>query len=139
MVHISWVGEHLYGALKPGWPAWKNKTALQHGSCTEWGNVTGCLVPKSLAGIHIDGYDHFVTDSIVFSSQTGVLAEGAALLLQGIHVWNGIPAWNGTGIWLRGSHYQGNTRTRLDGCYLDFNDLVQVHKRSPNNIGMIET
>ena len=50
-------------------------------SCKEWGNVTGCLMPKSIAGIHIDGYDHFVSDSIVFSSQTGLLAEGAALLV----------------------------------------------------------
>ena len=93
-------------------------------SCKEWGNVTGCLMPKSIAGIHIDGYDHFVSDSIVFSSQTGLLAEGAALLVQGVHVWNGIPAWNGTGIWLRPGGHSGNTRTRLIGCYLDFNDLV---------------
>ena len=73
MVHRSWVGEHLYvraasvmhlhlhfrerhcpqGDRKPGWPAWANKSAGVHGSCTEWGNVTGCRVPRSLAGIHI--------------------------------------------------------------------------------------
>jgi hypothetical protein len=37
MIHRSWVGEHLYGDRKPGWPAWENKSAGVHGSCTEWG------------------------------------------------------------------------------------------------------
>ena len=63
MVHESWLGEYLYSS------------PLSHLS-----NLTA-------TGITVAGNDHFVTNTIVFSSKIGVGVYGAANLLTGVHTW----------------------------------------------------
>ena len=44
------------------------------------------MVPEATA-ISIHSNDHYVTDSIVFSSLTGLDVAGAANMIDGLHVW----------------------------------------------------
>ena len=65
MVHETWIGEWMYDS--------PNK---ENG-------------PKSTAiGISITGNDHYVRDTIVFSSHTGLSITGAANIVTGLHTWN---------------------------------------------------
>ena len=44
--------------------------------------------PFSSQGISIEGNDHYVSNTIVFSARVGVLLTGAANILNGVHTWN---------------------------------------------------
>jgi hypothetical protein len=44
--------------------------------------------PRLVQGIAIEGNDHYVTNSIVFSALIGVKLTGAANILNGVHTWN---------------------------------------------------
>ena len=94
MIHETWLGEYLYS------------NPLSHQP-----NLTA-------TAINIAGNDHFVTNTIVFSSQVGVAVNGAANLLTGVHTWNNAETLGGIGILV--NSYQ----TRIVSCYLDYNSLV---------------
>jgi hypothetical protein len=75
-------------------------------------------LPKAIA-IQINGNDHFIRDTIVFSSKIGLEVNGAADYISGVHVWfpsnqalrfveQGVMAFHIT---------EGNNR--FDGCYID--------------------
>jgi len=100
MIHESWLGEYLYSD-----PRSHNKKYLR------------------ATGIQIFGNDHFITDTIVFSSLIGVEVAGAANLLTGVHTWNLPEIEGGIGILIDAPGY---TQNRLIGCYLDYNDIVAV-------------
>jgi hypothetical protein len=63
MIHETWLGEYRYSDPK-----------------SHLANLTA-------TGISIDGNDHFVTNTIVFSAKIGVGVYGAANLLTGVHTW----------------------------------------------------
>lgn len=94
LLHEAWFGRLYYDA--------KNKT----------GNL------GSSVAIELNGNDHVVSDVIIFAAQTGVTVNGGANLIEGVHCWNDGSLKGGHGIVVTASS------TRLDGCYLDFTDLV---------------
>lgn len=98
MVHESWFGEFFWGSSQK-----ENATALNNS-----------------VGVLINGNDHFVEDTICFSSTIGVLLTGAANLLQGVHTWNDATAHGGRGI------VSTAQQNRFIGVYLDFTDLTLV-------------
>lgn len=73
--------------------------------------------PPNATAIQINGNDHYIVNSIVFSSKVGLEVNGAADKVSGVHVW--FP-------WNHALHYpetmafhvtsEGN---RFDGCYID--------------------
>lgn len=69
-------------------------------------------------GIMINGNDHYVSNTIVFSSRVGVAITGAADILNGVHTWNCATGNGGIGI------LNQSWQTRFEGCYLDYNDLI---------------
>lgn len=80
-------------------------------------------------GINIMGNDNVVTDVVIFSASIGVMVQGQANTLTGIHCYNKATALGGTGIYVRAP---GLTQTRIVNCYLDFTgivaeDPVQLH------------
>lgn len=94
MLHEAWFGRVYYDA--------KNKTS----------NL------GSSVAIELNGNDHIVSDVIIFAAQTGVTVNGGANLVEGVHCWNDGSLNGGHGIVVTASS------TRLDGCYLDYTDLV---------------
>lgn len=73
---------------------------------------------NNATGIAINGNDHYVSNTIVFSALVGVSLSGAANILQGVHTWNCATGNGGIGILNRMS------QNRFQGCYLDYTDLV---------------
>lgn len=98
MVHESWFGEFYWGD-----PRKENMTLLADSS-----------------SILIDGNDHFVLDTISFSSTVGVMLNGAANLLQGVHTWNCATGHGGRGVVTTAS------QNRFEGIYMDFTDFTAV-------------
>lgn len=79
-------------------------------------------------GINIVGNDNAVTDVVVFSAAIGVLIQGQANVLTGVHCYNKATSLGGVGIYLKSP---GFTQNRILNCYLDFtgvamDDPVQV-------------
>eukprot|EP01084_Bolivina_argentea_P051220 94208_1 len=92
MISNSWFGEFLYSSTQ-------YKTA-------------------KATGIQLFGNDHYVTNTIIFSSKIGVHITNPANILTGVHTWNLNSGDGGTGILVSA------TQTRLLACYYDGNDLV---------------
>lgn len=69
-------------------------------------------------GVAVDGNDHFLTNVIVFSAQTGVRLGGSANLVTNVHTWNDATGDGGVGI------YNAASQNRFVGVYLDFTDLI---------------
>lgn len=69
-------------------------------------------------GILINGNDHYVTNTIVYSAKVGVWITGAADILNGVHTWNQNTGDGGIGI------LNQMSQNRFEGCYLDYNDMV---------------
>jgi hypothetical protein len=101
MIHESWLGEYLYSD-----PRSHNRQYL------------------NAAGIILNGNDHYIDNTIVFSALIGVVVTGAANLLTGVHTWNLGEALGGIGILIDSPGY---TQNRLIGCYLDYNDIVAIN------------
>jgi len=95
MIHETWIGEFLYSDKRK-----ENGTA------------------STAIGILINGNDHYVTNTIIFSSHVGVQLTGAANMITGVHTWNLALSNSGTGIAVMAS------QNRFDGIYLDFNDII---------------
>ncbi len=95
MIHETWIGEFIYSDKRK-----ENGTA------------------STAVGVLINGNDHVVADTIVFSSHVGVRVNGNADLLSAVHTWNLAEGNGGIGIEVLGS------QNRFDGVYLDWNNLV---------------
>lgn len=91
LLHESWLGEYMYTGS----------------------NWTSCDVNVA-TGVLMNGNDHYMTNSIVFAGAAGVVINGAANILNGVHTWN-CPSSVG----IRVTEWQN----RLVGCYLDYVDL----------------
>jgi len=100
MIHETWLGEFLYSDTRSHDQRYLAASAIQ-----------------------IYGNDHYVTNTIVFSSKIGIDMTGAANLLSGVHTWNLDNQHGGIGILINAPGY---TQNRLVGCYLDYNDIVAV-------------
>eukprot|EP00249_Psilotum_nudum_P004831 c18319_g3_i2 orf=363-1985(+) len=71
--------------------------------------------------INLSGNDNAVTDVVIFSAAVGIVVNGQANILTGVHCYNKATSFGGVGI-----HVQlpGNSQTRIIGCYLDFTGIV---------------
>eukprot|EP01063_Lacrimia_lanifica_P012907 TRINITY_DN1959_c1_g1_i4.p1 TRINITY_DN1959_c1_g1~~TRINITY_DN1959_c1_g1_i4.p1 ORF type:complete len:471 (+),score=87.65 TRINITY_DN1959_c1_g1_i4:73-1485(+) len=67
--------------------------------------------------IAINGNDHYVTHTIVFSSRVGMLVRGAANNIRGVHVW--FPLNHATAFPDTKAFYVTAGGNRFDGCYID--------------------
>ncbi|KAJ9693209.1 hypothetical protein PVL29_012096 [Vitis rotundifolia] len=83
-------------------------------------------------GINIIGNDNAVTDVVVFSAAIGVLIEGQANVLTGVHCYNKATSLGGIGIYLKSP---GFTQNRILNCYLDFTGVVMD---DPSLKGIVE-
>ena len=94
-------------------------------------NQSKGLVPRATA-IDIHSNDHYILNSIVFSSHIGLHMGGAANMISGLHVWFpenralqfGCNAFLDTG-----------SKNRYDGCYVDGSIAVFVE---PNEITWLD-
>ncbi|KAK6240322.1 hypothetical protein QQP08_006732 [Theobroma cacao] len=85
---------------------------------------------KSFSGtaIQLSSNDNAITDAAIFSAAIGILLEGQANIVTGVHCYNKATAFGGVGILVKSA----GALTRIDNCYLDFTaivmeDPVQVH------------
>ncbi|CAH8390876.1 unnamed protein product [Eruca vesicaria subsp. sativa] len=77
-------------------------------------------------GIDISSTDNAITDVVIFSAGIGILLNGQANMVTGVHCYNKATWFGGIGILVK-SHL-----TRIDNCYLDYTgifieDPVHVH------------
>jgi len=73
-------------------------------------------LPRATA-IQINGNDHYILNTIIFSSKVGVQVNGAADVIKGVHVWfplNQALAFNDTM-----AFHVPSSGNRFDGCYID--------------------
>ncbi|KAF5178241.1 Polygalacturonase qrt3 [Thalictrum thalictroides] len=80
-------------------------------------------------GIKLASNDNVITDVVIFSAAIGLAISGQANMITGVHCYNKATYWGGIGILV---DLPGNSQTRIDNCYLDYNaivlkDPVQVH------------
>jgi len=81
-----------------------------------WSDKHDPAASKSIA-VEVHGQDNYISNVIVFDyAHVGVLLDGAASLLSGVHTWNG----GGVGISINGTY---DIQDRIVGCYLDYNYL----------------
>eukprot|EP00755_Sulcionema_specki_P004802 Sspe_Gene.31041::Locus_15325_Transcript_3_3_Confidence_0.500_Length_1633::g.31041::m.31041 len=96
MVNECWLGEHnfdfRYGTTKP------TATAIQ-----------------------INSNDHYVTNTIVFASLVGMDVNGAANMIEGVHVW--FP-WNVAEQFGATAFLVRKGQNRFVGCYVDNSKMV---------------
>ena len=85
--------------------------------------VGGDLREKDFSGVGINvaGNDNAITDVVIFSAAIGVLVEGQANVLTGVHCYNKAAGLGGIGIYLKSP---GFTQNRILNCYLDFTGIV---------------
>ena len=85
--------------------------------------VGGDLREKDFSGVGINvaGNDNAITDVVIFSAAIGVLVEGQANVLTGVHCYNKATGLGGIGIYLKSP---GFTQNRILNCYLDFTGIV---------------
>merc|ERR1719203_2170774 len=92
MIFDSWFGELLYSSN-----AYKTAQAT---------------------GIQVFGNDHYITNTIVFSSKIGVHCTNPVNVFSGVHTWNLNSGDGGIGFLIEA------TQTRLLACYYDGNDVI---------------
>lgn len=79
--------------------------------------------------INIIGNDNSITDVVIFSAEIGIIIQGQANLISGVHCYNKATGFGGTGIYLK---LPGLTQTRIVDSYMDYTgivaeDPVQLH------------
>ncbi|KAK7290007.1 hypothetical protein RIF29_04103 [Crotalaria pallida] len=86
---------------------------------------------RQFSGTAIDlgSNDNAVTDVSIFSAAIGIVLRGQANMITGVHCYNKATNFGGIGILVK---LAGNSQTRIDNCYMDYNgivleDPVQVH------------
>ncbi|CAN0840823.1 Polygalacturonase QRT3 [Linum grandiflorum] len=77
---------------------------------------------KYFSGVGIDmaSNDNVITDTVIFSSEIGLLLRGQANVVTGLHVYNKGTELGGSGIYVK----EGAAFTRLDNCYMDYNSVI---------------
>ena len=83
--------------------------------------------PTNATAIQINGNDHFIMNTIIFSSKVGVEVNGAADYIHGVHVWfplNQALAFKDIGAM---AFHVTNGGNRFDGCYIDGGRAVGGH------------
>eukprot|EP01046_Picozoa_sp_COSAG06_P019275 COSAG06_NODE_1368_length_9679_cov_3.238055_5_plen_148_part_00 len=92
------------------------------------------LVPKATA-LDIHSNDHYILNTIVFSSFVGLKMGGAANMISGLHVWfpeNRALSFGATAFLDTGG--AGGGKNRYDGCYIDASVAVFIE---PNEISWL--
>ncbi|CAL0334919.1 unnamed protein product [Lupinus luteus] len=79
--------------------------------------------------IDLASNDNAITDVAIFSGAIGILLRGQANIITGVHCYNKATGFGGIGILVK---LPGNSATRIDNCYMDYNAIVmedptQVH------------
>lgn len=77
--------------------------------------------PPLATAIQINSNDHYILDSIVFSSLIGLDMGGAANMVNGLHVW--FP-WNEAGKYSATAFLDTGSQNRYRGCYIDGSKAV---------------
>ncbi|KAF5180859.1 Polygalacturonase qrt3 [Thalictrum thalictroides] len=72
-------------------------------------------------GIKLASNDNIITDVVIFSAAIGLAISGQANIITGVHCYNKATYWGGIGILV---DLPGNSQTRIDNCYLDYNAIV---------------
>ena len=88
--------------------------------------------PPNATAIQINGNDHYILNTIVFSSKIGLEVHGAADYVTGVHVWfpvNHAVAFADT----MAFHVTGGGN-RFNGCYIDGGRAVFEEKALSRNI-----
>ncbi|CAL1402486.1 unnamed protein product [Linum trigynum] len=70
--------------------------------------------------IDLASNDNSVTDTVLFSSQTGLLLRGQANMVSGLHVYNKGVKYRGTGIYVK----ESAAFNRIDNSYMDYTSIV---------------
>jgi hypothetical protein len=99
-----------------------------------WSDKHDPASSRSIA-VELNGEDNFVSNTIVFDyAKLGVLVNGAATILTGVHTWNG----GGVGISINGSY---GIQDRIVSCYLDYNslDIIQPSAITVKNTFFLDT
>ena len=73
--------------------------------------------PPNATAIQINGNDHYILNSIVFSSRIGLEVNGAADYIQGVHVW--FPDNHAVAFADTMAFHVTRGGNRLQGCYID--------------------
>jgi hypothetical protein len=103
IVSDSWMAEYY----------WSDGAARANASSACQSGTTNGSV-----GVIFNGEDNYMSNVIVFDfTCTGVIVNGAATTLDGVHCWNG----GGVAISLQGSY---DIQDRIINCYLDYSQLV---------------
>lgn len=68
--------------------------------------------------IVLNGNDHYIVDTIIYGGKIGVIVNGEASVLKGVHTWNCDTSHGGIGIIINAGV------TRMENCYLDYNNLI---------------
>lgn len=93
------------------------------------------VAPKAI-GIKINGNDHYILNTIVFSAKVGVSVHGTANYVEGTHVWfpwNAALAYADIGAMAFDISGPGN---RFNGCYIDGGRAVFEGDGLRNNVWM---
>ena len=75
--------------------------------------------PPQAIAIQINGNDHFISSTVVFSSKIGLEVNGAANRIEGVHVWfpeNQALAFVDKGVM---AFHITEGQNRMTGCYID--------------------
>ncbi|KAK7329358.1 hypothetical protein VNO77_23519 [Canavalia gladiata] len=93
--------------------------------------VGGDRGERDFSGTAIDlaSNDNAITDVAIFSAAIGIVLRGQANMVTGVHCYNKASGFGGIGILVK---LAGNSQTRIDTPYMDYNsivmeDPVQVH------------
>jgi len=92
--------------------------------------------PPNATAIEINGNDHYVLNTIIFSAKIGVAVHGAADYVEGTHVWfplNHALAFKEQGAM---AFYVTGGQNRFNGCYIDGGRAVFESGGLQNNIWM---
>ena len=109
MLHEAWAGATYFGA--------KNHTQSEAGS----------------VAIEVLGNDHILSDIIIFGGQTGVICNGGANLIEGVHTWNDATHAPSPG---HGIIVDSTQSVRVVAVYLDFTALRLV---DPVHISVVDS
>jgi hypothetical protein len=89
--------------------------------------------PKSVA-VQLNGNDHYVLNTVVFSSKIGLEVNGAANRVDGVHVWfpyNQALAFEKEGVM---AFHITDGQNRFTGCYIDGSRAVFEGAGLSNNV-----
>jgi len=90
--------------------------------------------PPNATAVQINGNDHYILNSIVFSSRVGIEVHGAADYVQGVHVW--FPVNHAVAFANTMAFHVTGAGNRFSGCYIDGGRAVFEKAALAKNIWM---